>query len=253
MLLDIQALQYLYGANMGYHTGNNAYTFQQGEDYYQTIWDAGGIDTIRYNATSDGTLIDLRAGKFSHLGNAIVRSDGSVQDDTVAIAYGVKIERGFGGGADDRIIGNNKGNLLKGNAGDDTLSGGAGNDRLVGGDGNDRLTGGPGLDSFRFDAPLDESANVDRITDFSVVDDTIQFDIDIFTAFTTAGVQLTSAAFYRAPGAMEAHDETDRIIYDRTTGDLYYDPDGTDPAPATLFATLTGAPLATAADFFIIA
>src|SRR5687768_6775756 len=71
MLLDIQALQYMYGANMTYNLGNDFYTFEQGADYYQTIWDAGGTDTIHYEATTDGALIDLRAGRFSRLGNTI--------------------------------------------------------------------------------------------------------------------------------------------------------------------------------------
>ena len=252
MLLDIQALQYLYGANMTYHTGNDVYMFQQGEDYYQTIWDAGGGDTIRYNATTDGALIDLRAGKFSQLGNPITLSDGSLQHDNVAIAYGVTIEKGCGGGGRDTIIGNHRSNVLKGNGGDDTLQGGVGNDKLFGGGGDDRLKGGSGNDGFWFNAPLNDSGNVDRITDFAVADDTIRLDNDVFDAFATANVALSAGAFHGAPGATEAHDANDRIVYDRNTGNLYYDPDGTEVAEVTLFATLTGAPSITAADFFIV-
>jgi serralysin len=253
MLLDIQALQYLYGANMTYRTGNNVYVFNQGDNYYQTIWDAAGIDAIRYNSTSDAALIDLRGGHFSRLGNPIFLSDGTVQHDNVAIAYGAWIERALGGNADDRIIGNSRNNVLDGRAGDDTLTGGNGNDKLIGGDGNDRLNGNGGHDSFTFRAPLDASANVDRITSFNVADDTMQLDIDIFSAFAMAGVALTGPAFYRAPAATSAHDASDRIIYDRSSGDLYYDPDGTGAEAITHFATLAGAPAATAADFFIVA
>ena len=255
MLLDIQALQYLYGANMSYHTGNDVYTFQQGGDYYQTIWDAGGSDTIRYNATTDGALIDLRAGQFSQLGNAITLSDGSLQHANVAIAYDVRIEKGFGGQGPDKIIGNGAINSLRGNGGHDTLQGGAGSDNLVGGAGNDRLMGQGGQDSFQFETALDPSGNVDLIVGFSVADDTIRLDNDIFDAFAAANVALAGVAFYRAAGATTAHDDTDRIIYDKTEGDIYYDPDGTGVAAATLFATLAGAPppLVTAADFFIVA
>ena len=253
MLLDIQALQYLYGANMSYHTGNNVYAFQQGGDYYQTIWDAGGKDTIRYDATSDGAHIDLRAGKFSRLGDPITLSDGSLQHTNVAIAYGVKIENGVGGQGPDKIIGNAAINSLRGNGGHDTLQGGAGRDNLAGGAGNDRLVGQTGQDSFRFDTALNPSGNVDLIAGFSAPDDTIWLDNDIFDAFATANVTLAGSAFYRALGATAAHDGSDRIIYDRSSGDLYYDPDGTGAAAITHFATLSGTPPATAADFFIVA
>jgi hypothetical protein len=48
-----------------------------------------------------------------------------------------------------------------------------------------------------------------------------------------------------------AHDADDRIVYDAVMGNLYYDADGTGAVAAKLFATLTGAPAITAADFFI--
>jgi serralysin len=131
MLLDIQALQYLYGANMTYHAGNNTYVFEQGVNYYQTIWDAGGVDRIRYNAATDGAEIDLRAGQFSQLGDPISLSNGTTQHDDVAIAYGVIIENATGGGGRDRIIGNSHANVLNGGAGIDTMKGGAGNDTYV--------------------------------------------------------------------------------------------------------------------------
>jgi serralysin len=147
MLLDIQALQYMYGANMTYNLGNDFYTFEQGADYYQTIWDAGGTDTIHYEATTDGALIDLRAGRFSRLGNTILLSDGETyQSDNVAIAYGVTVENAIGGEARDTIIGNSKNNVLDGRGGRDTLSGNGGNDSLEGGSGIDTLDGGSGDD-----------------------------------------------------------------------------------------------------------
>ena len=50
-----------------------------------------------------------------------------------------------------------------------------------------------------------------------------------------------------------AGDASDRIIYNTTNGNLYYDADGTGGgSTATLFATLAGAPVITASDIFII-
>jgi Ca2+-binding RTX toxin-like protein len=56
------------------------------------------------------------------------------------------------------------------------------------------------------------------------------------------------------PGATDAGDANDRIIYDSASGNLYYDADGTGAgSSSTLFATLTGAPAITAGDFLIVA
>lgn len=79
---------------------------------------------------------------------------------------------GAGNVLNNIIRGNGGANILSGNAGNDTLSGGAGNDNLQGGLGNDTLNGGTGLDSFLFNTAL--AGNVDTITGFRVVDDTIR-------------------------------------------------------------------------------
>jgi Ca2+-binding RTX toxin-like protein len=47
--------------------------------------------------------------------------------------------------------------------------------------------------------------------------------------------RLTDAAFYRGT---EAHDSSDRIIYDRATGALYFDPDGDGAAAQVQFARM---------------
>jgi len=136
MLLDIKAIQYLYGANMSFHTGNDTYVFSDSLTYYETIWDAAGNDTIEYNATTGGT-IDLTAGHFSILGKPIILDSGAIQYDNIAIAYNVTIENATGGSGDDTLLGNNTANTLTGNAGNDTLNGKAGADTMIGGIGDD--------------------------------------------------------------------------------------------------------------------
>ena len=49
-----------------------------------------------------------------------------------------------------------------------------------------------------------------------------------------------------------AHDADDRIIYDQTNGNLYYDADGNGAGAAILFANLSGHPAIVAADFQVI-
>lgn len=146
MSYDIAVMQYLYGANTSYHAGNDTYTFVQGSSYFQTIWDAGGIDTIVWqssNATSgsnaaESATVDLRPGAWSDLGKALSFTDAKGvfvgrSDNTVQIYATVTIENATGGIAADKLIGNDAANVLTGSSGDDVLTGNAGNDSLRGG------------------------------------------------------------------------------------------------------------------------
>lgn len=88
---------------------------------YQTIWDAGGLDTIDASGASGdlfgtGSTIDLRQGFFSSIGGL---------DDNVGIAFGAVIENATGSNADDVIVGNAVGNTIIANDGDDYIFGSA--------------------------------------------------------------------------------------------------------------------------------
>ncbi|WP_263626427.1 FG-GAP-like repeat-containing protein [Novosphingobium percolationis] len=133
------------------------------------------------------------------------------------------------------LIGNNGANALRGLAGNDTLNGGAGNDKLYGGEGKDTLTGGTGKDCFVFGTP---STSRDTITDFSHAEgDKIQLSKTVFTGFAYTGA-LRADDFYAAAGATKAHDASNRLIYNTTTGILYYDADGLGGAAAVQVAQL---------------
>jgi len=146
----------------------------------------------------------------------------------------------------DTLTGAAGNDILKGGAGDDALLGGggadklygsAGNDALKGGDGKDVLSGGAGQDFFVFDT-VPGAANVDKITDFLHSDnDAIQMSKAVFTGLTHLGA-LTADEFYAAAGAKTAHDASDRVIYDTTSGKLYYDADGQGGHAAVQFAVL---------------
>ena len=132
---------------------------------------------------------------------------------------------------------------ITGTAFADVINAAAGNDKLAGGAGNDVLTGGTGSDLFLFNAALNSSTNVDTVKDFVHGSDKIQLDDDIFTKLgvtgTTAGVALkTSGQFYASTSATAAHDADDRIIYNKTTGALYYDADGVGGSAAVKFAVI---------------
>ena len=151
MLLDIQAIQYIYGANYSYNSGNTTYTYSDDINYRETIWDGGGIDSLNYVGTRNAS-VDLREGSGSKIGNPIyIYSSAGATLGTLTniwIAYGVTIENASGGSGNDTLTGNDTNNKLDGGAGNDTLDGGAGNDTLNGGAGNDSLVGGAGDDQF---------------------------------------------------------------------------------------------------------
>ena len=176
-------------------------------------------DSRQFTVTvSDGLLT---AGKQLNIYIMQKGSTESMGDDTLNGTVG-----------NDAIIGLAGNDVLMGKAGNDTLVGGAGNDVLDGGAGNDILTGGFGKDIFRFSTQL--TANVDNITDFKPIDDTIRLDNNIFTSLITTGV-LSADNFVINTAAV---DGDDYLIYNNNTGALLYDADGSGAGEAVQVATL---------------
>jgi Ca2+-binding RTX toxin-like protein len=129
MLLDIAAIQSLYGVNNQWQTGNNTYSWAAGQSVFETIWDAGGNDTIDASNQAAAVRINLNEGAFSKIGQAFLNVNTlTLFNEGLAIAYGAKIENAVGSAYDDTLIGNELGNVLNGLGGADTLDGGAGND-----------------------------------------------------------------------------------------------------------------------------
>lgn len=129
MAFDVSALQFLYGANMQYHTGDDTYALNQSNAVgtaWHCIWDAGGIDTISNAGANLACRIDLREAPLTNNpnGGGYVSSDQSIAGG-FTIANGAVIENAVGGTAADTLIGNIVQNLLRGNAGNDGLDGGA--------------------------------------------------------------------------------------------------------------------------------
>ena len=182
MLLDILALQLLYGPNLTTGAGDDVYTFDVDPNFYRTLWDAGGHDTIDLSNQKHPSLIALEPGVYSSIGlrdpfEGVPQStrewalnrepdlqkwnDGS---NSLVIAFGTVIEDVIGSPVTDVLIGNSAANRLDGRGGDDHLSGLAGNDILLGGEGNDRLEGGEGddvLDGGAGDDFLDGGTGLD--------------------------------------------------------------------------------------------
>jgi Ca2+-binding RTX toxin-like protein len=107
-------------------------------------------------------------------------------------------------------------------------------------------TGGPGQDTFWFIAALDPETNVDTITDFTLADDLILLENDLFIGLPN-GV-LAAPAFHIGAAAADADD---RIIYDNATGAVIFDANGNAASGATQFATLPAGLALTNADFML--
>jgi Ca2+-binding RTX toxin-like protein len=171
MYYDLVNIQGMYGRGV-HNPGDTVYKYKDGKNYWQTIDDTGGTDTIVHKGDAKAT-IDLGIGHWSALGRKILFDKGSTKS-TVAIGPDTFIENAIGGSGKDKIIGNSLANVL------------------AGGDGKDVLTGGEGSDSFLFNAkPL--SGNVDTIRDFTIGQDIIRLAQKIFDALSP-GV-LTAEAF----------------------------------------------------------
>jgi Ca2+-binding RTX toxin-like protein len=143
-------------------------------------------------------------------------------------------------------------NYANGGAGNDSITGGDSTDILDGGIGNDKLTGKAGSDSFKLSSQPNALTNLDTITDFQPSIDKIQLSKAIFTAFTSSGT-IDTKFFISGADVVAAVDNYDHLIYDSTTGELFYDADASgvafDPIQIALLAT---APTLTSVDFSII-
>jgi Ca2+-binding RTX toxin-like protein len=157
----------------------------------------------------------------------------------------------FGDAGSDRLNGGTGHDQLWGGSGRDVLNGGSGNDWLHGGTGADQLTGGAGRDNFVFDTKF-ASSNVDTITDFQSGVDKIVISPWVGPGSGLTPLGLWPGQFYAAAGATAGHDKGDRIVYDTTSGALYYDVDGNGAKAAVQIAVLTGAPTLLASDFAIV-
>ncbi|GGL78915.1 calcium-binding protein [Wenxinia marina] len=160
---------------------------------------------------------------FGDLGGGLVRIEGSREITVTGGAANVAFTDAVGG----RIVGA---------GGDDTFRGGSK---------SDRFEGGRGADSFVFEVPGDGFRATDRIADFESGRDRIVLD-----------VPEEGYPQGRLPGQVFAYDEArdggDRVVYDRATGELIIDLNGSGRGGENVIAVLEDAPDLAATDIFLI-
>ncbi|MBX3486154.1 M10 family metallopeptidase [Phenylobacterium sp.] len=184
MLLDIIAIQGIYGASTREATGDDTYRIDQSNAFMATLVDEGGVDTLDLQSHTRASRIDLTPGAYSSIAlNPIATqvaywqamfpgfSPGFIADyldrpdtytwtDNLATSPQTVIENVLGGAGADTILGNAADNSISGGAGSDSIAGGAGADTILGGsagpggnylrgdEGDDSLVGGDDFDDI---------------------------------------------------------------------------------------------------------
>ena len=172
MMLDIAAIQRMYGANFNTNSGDTVYTFSTstgelfvdgagigtpgGNRVFRTIWDGDGTDTYDLSNYTTDLSIDLSPGGYSDFdlngnfqramldfgfnGNPAEFARGHLfnamlhDGDTRSL-----IENAIGGSGNDTFVGNAANNRFEGGAGNDDFTDSGGDDTYIGGAGTDEV------------------------------------------------------------------------------------------------------------------
>jgi serralysin len=150
MLLDVLALQYLYGPNMNTNAGSGVYNLTANERY-ATIWDAGGHDEVSFSGSNRGWYIYMPDDPLSNLSPARVGYAMPLDEQALSSPRSLwwllgDIEDATGSQSGDEIYGSVLPNFVRGLGGNDYIDGWLGNDTLDGGAGNDQIFGDSGND-----------------------------------------------------------------------------------------------------------
>ena len=246
-----------------------------GDGLHNTLDGGAGNDVLSGGGGNDilvgGTGNDMLRGGAGFdilqggLGNDIYNGGGSESDAASfeGATRGIRADLAVSGAQNTRegldtfisiedLIGSKFADTLFGTASANQFVGGAGNDFIYGRGGADTLVGGAGSDRFYFDTALTQNpAEVALITDFVSATDVLVIDHDIFSGLAnlTVGATLANDAF--AIGS-EATTASERILFDDTTGALFYDADGSDTQySAVQFASLSLFTEIHASDFVV--
>jgi serralysin len=240
---------------------NDTFEFEAGSGNYGSdrVNGGDGFDTLQFSGGRSAVVVDMRAGTVVGGGTG---GSGRVAFSNIEAAEGTQFNdrlTAHDGGA--QLFGGRGTDTLRGGAGDDNLSAdgtttgfnlGSGNDFISGRGGNDFLTGGDGGDFFVFEvAP--GAANADIVADFVSGVDQLLLDDAVHANIGARGrFAVNDERFVAADGATSGQEADDRVIYNSSTGDLYYDADGSGAGAAQLIATFQGNPAITATDITVI-
>lgn len=203
--------------------GNDLLDGGQGSDIMR-----GGAGDDTYYVDSIGDIVDELAEDGSGIDKVYASTTFSLSGSKVR---GVVENLTLTGKANINATGNALDNTVTGNDGDNYIDGGLGHDILIGGLGRDKFVFGTG---FAADPrtgvvnPALINSSTDTIRDFVHGIDKIALSVSTFTAFAgmKIGGGILGTNFVSANGPVYAKDANDFLLYDRSTGTLWYDPSG---------------------------
>lgn len=172
MIMDVIALQYLYGESGGSGGDTSHDLSRYAGLYYNTLWDAWGTDTLDASRVDHGLYVEMGFAQASN--GRQVHDIGYITTALDALSLGLL---GYNPdnwtwlwGEYEHFRGTAHGDIATGNTLDNNLDGGEGDDYLIGGDGNDRFDWDPaqrgGADTLEGNAGDDVyvlSSTLDRI------------------------------------------------------------------------------------------
>jgi serralysin len=209
---------------VGYGAGNNTLDGGAGND---TLDGGLGADTTIGGTGNDTYIVD-------NSGDVVTEtSTNAAEIDTVqaSIDYTLvlNVENLVLTGSAIRGTGNSLNNAITGNSAANIIYGGGGQDLLA---------GGLGADIFQF---LNQNEGIDTITDFAAGSDKISLSAAGFGGGLSVGT-LSSSQFVAVTSGSSATSASQRLIYNSTTGGLFFDADGSGLGSAVQFATLSSRP-----------
>lgn len=216
--------------------------------------DPDADEAFTYSLVGDGA-----GGRFAVKENTLFVSRGAALDYEMATSHQIIVRVTDRGGLSfDKTltvyVSDIQNEVVAGSSAGEKILGGSGKDKLSGGLGNDFLTGGKGKDAFVFDTRPNKLSNVDKITDFKVLDDSIWLENKFFSKLGKSGSESKPSQMKKEFFTIgnKAKDKNDYIIYDNKKGVLYYDADGSGKSKGVEFASLSKNLKMTYKDFFIV-
>lgn len=235
--------------------GNSKANTLLGNDNINIMKGLGGNDVIKGRGADDKLYGgDGNDKVYGESGDDWLYGD----DDNDRVYGGIGDDHAYGGAGNDRVYGESGNDHVYGGGGRDTVYGGSGDDVIDGDGSNDILYGNAGSDAFVFGdkigtAKTDRTYNYDTIKDFNVTLDSLWLDNAVFRKLgsgTSSNPTQLNKEFFVA--GTKAKEKDDYLIYNKKTGVLSYDADGSGSKEAVEFAQLSRNLKLTYKDFFVI-
>ncbi len=258
MILDVFALQHLYGVNTTRHAGDTTWQLSQTE-HYETVFDPSGTNELRLGASDAGWYVQLPDQTIGQTPTPVGWSHVQNGDGLPQTFYWLAgdYQKVTGSARSDEIVGNAGDNQINGGLGDDILRGGAGDDvfdvisGLPSANGADWMYGGSGDDVFVIDTPLDRvielpNAGVDTLrvvhtSPVTVPDHVERVDLTRLQSIDTVGnASDNTFTVSQLSGQISGQGGTDWLSYENTSQSIHLSLESAQTISVALASSATG-------------